>query len=71
MRVRLNAITSTPSGFRCGVQIHGPKDSWVRFGILEIPFESVTEECWHDWWKWNDRDERDVDLDAPLPMDWG
>lgn len=71
MKIRLDQMTSTPSGLVMGVQIHGPKDSWIRFGVLEVPFGSVPKYVLDDYWRWLDRDERPVDLDTPLALDWG
>ena len=71
MKIRLDQITSTPKGMVMGVQIRGPKDSWLRFAILEVPFDSIPAYVIDDYWEWMSRKERPEDLDAPLPLDWG
>jgi hypothetical protein len=70
VRLRLDKITSTPRGLVMGVQVRGPKDSWVRFAKLEVPWSEVPQHVVDDWWKWHDHDEIEVDLDVALPLDW-
>lgn len=71
MKVRLDQMTSTPSGLVMGVQIRGPKDSWIRFAVLEVPWESVPRYVIDDYWSWADRDEIVSKLeDVPLDLDW-
>lgn len=70
MRLRLEKITSTPSGLVCGVQIRGPKDTWLRFAILTIPFDQIPATVLDDYWRWTDREERDVQRDEALPLNW-
>lgn len=70
MKVRLSQATTSPNGLVFGVQIHGPRDSWVRFGILEVPWESVPPEALVRYTAWLDRDERLPLEDEPLPLDW-
>jgi len=70
MKVKLDKVPSTPSGLVMGVLIHGPKDSWVRFAILEVPWEMVTEQVILEYWKYKDRDEREIDYDIPLDLGW-
>jgi len=70
MKIRLDQMTSTPKGMTMGVQIRGPKDSWLRFAVLEVPWESVPSYVLDDYWAWKDKAERTTDLDIPLMSDW-
>jgi hypothetical protein len=70
MKLRFQQITSTPLGLRMGVQIHGPKDSWVRFGVLEVPWGEIPPTVVDEYWKYMDRDERAYDVDQALPLDY-
>ena len=71
MKIRLEKIVPTPSGLVCGVLVHGPKDSWLRFALLEIPFDSLGDECLQAYWDWQSREPRDLAEDTPLAFDWG
>lgn len=71
MRLRLEKISSTPSGLVMGVQIQGPKEAWIRFAILNVPFGEIPPDVVDEYWKWMDRDERAVEADLSLPLDWG
>lgn len=71
VKIRLQQIITSPSGLVMGVQIRGPKDSWVRFAVLEVPWAEVPRHFADDFYKWMDRDEVEVEYDAPLPLDWG
>jgi predicted nucleotidyltransferase len=53
-----------------GVCIAGPKDSWIRFAVLEVPWDAIPKYVMDDYWAWLDRDEREIDLDTPLALDW-
>jgi hypothetical protein len=70
VRLKLELMTTTPQGLVMGVQIHGPKDSWLRFGVLEVPWESVPRYVVDDYYKWYDRDSRFEESDVPLPLDF-
>lgn len=52
------------------VQIRGPKNSWIRFGILEVPYSEIPEDALAAYWIWHDRDSAAEDLEVPLPLDW-
>ena len=69
MKLRLEQIASTRSGLVCGVHIKGPKDSWVRFALLEIPWASISQEVIAEYYHWYDRDERDYEEDTPLAFE--
>lgn len=71
MRLQVDKITSTPSGLVMGVKVHGPGNAWLKFAILTVPWEVVPPSVVDDYWGWADRDEREVDLDEPLNLDWG
>lgn len=70
MRLRLDKIAPTPSGLVCGVAVQGPKNSWLRFAILQVPFESIPPEFLMNYTAWLDRGEIDLDRDEALPLDW-
>lgn len=71
MKLRLDKMASTPKGLVVGVQIHGPKDSWLRFGLLEIPWDSVEDSIVEQYLAWKDKDERLDQLDTPMLFeDW-
>jgi len=70
MKVRLDKISPTPSGLVCGVLVHGPKDSWVRFAILEVPFAAIDPAVIQQYWEWTQKEERDDHEDTPLAFDW-
>jgi hypothetical protein len=69
MKLRLDQMTSTPQGLVMGVQIRGPKDSWIRFAVLEVPWESVPRYVVDDWWRWKDAQTGEDWADLPLPFD--
>jgi hypothetical protein len=72
MKVRVDKILSLPSGLVCGLAICGPKDSWVRFAKIEIPWAEVPRTLVEDYWVWLDRDERnDISIEEDTPLDWG
>ena len=71
MRLRLEKIASTPSGLVMGVSVRGPKDSWIRFAILNVPYGEIPPSVVDEYWNWMDRYEREVDTDLALPLDWG
>lgn len=71
MKLRLEKISSTPSGLVMGVQIRGPRDSWVRFAILSVPYADIPPSVVDEYWSWMDRDERDVAAELTLPLEWG
>ena len=71
MKLRLEKITSTPSGLVVGVQVRGPADTWIRFAILSIPFDQIPHTVTDDYWKWIDRDEKEIEADLALPLNWG
>lgn len=48
MKVRVDTINSSPSSLFLGVQIHGPRDSWLRFAEIEIPFSQIP---WETVWQ--------------------
>lgn len=70
MRLRLEQMTSTPSGLVMGVQIRGPKDSWIRFAVLEVPWDSVPRYVMDDYYKWESRASVGEDQGEPTLMDW-
>ena len=70
VKIRLQQITPSPNGLCMGVQIHGPRDSWVRFGLLEVPWSEVPQSVIDAWWAYQDRDERVPCEDTPLALDW-
>lgn len=70
MKVRLDKMTPTPSGLVMGVLVHGPKDSWVRFALLEVPFDSIPEDFVNLYWEWSQKEERRDDEDTPLAFEW-
>lgn len=72
VKVRVDKILSLPQGLVLGLSVHGPKDSWVRFAKLEVPWSEVPKNAIEDYWSWADRDERnDPQQDEALPLDWG
>lgn len=71
MKLRLEKIATTPSGLVMGVQVRGPRDSWLRFAILTVPYSEIPLHVIDEYWEWLDRDEREVNLDVALPLDWG
>lgn len=71
MRISLDGMTTSPQGIHCGVIIRGPKDSWVRFAVLDVPWESIPEDLVEAYWRWTDRDEIADAADEPLALDWG
>lgn len=71
MRLLVDTITSSPSGLVLGVQVRGPKDSWLRFAVVEVPWPLIPPHVLDDYWAWADRDERLDLVDDALPMDWG
>lgn len=71
MRLRLEKIVPTSTALVCGVQIRGPEDSWIKFAILQIPYDTLEVSILDAIWRYQDREERADDLDAPLPLDWG
>lgn len=70
MKLRLEKITSTHSGLVMGVQIHGPKDSWIRFGLLEVPWSCVDENLLDAFYVWRQCEDRELVEDTPLAFDW-
>lgn len=50
--------------------MQGPKNSWLRFAILQVPFESIPPEFLMNYTAWLDRGEIDLDRDEALPLDW-
>jgi hypothetical protein len=73
MKVRVQEIHPTPSGLVMGVQIRGPKDSWVRFAQVEVPWASVGLPVIEAWQRWYDAEmaREQEDLDVPLDLVWG
>lgn len=53
-----------------GVQIRGPKDSWLRFAVLEVPWESVPEWVVKDYEAWKRQDRTQHLLETALPLHW-
>lgn len=45
MEVRIDRIVVTPSGIRLGLQIFGPKDSWLKFATVLLPADRIP---WRD-----------------------
>lgn len=41
MEVNVDKIVVTPSGIWFGLQIHGPKKSWVRFAKVLVPADTI------------------------------
>lgn len=70
MKVRLDKVSPTPSGLVMGVLVHGPKDSWVRFALLEVPWASLDPSLIDAYWEWSQKEERDEQEDTPLAFDW-
>lgn len=70
MRLRLEKIVPTSTALVCGVQIFGPEDSWVKFGILQIPFDVLEARLLEAIWAYQDREEKDVVKDEALNLDW-
>lgn len=70
MKVRLDKISPTPSGLVCGVCVLGPKHSWIRFALLQVPYESIPPEFLQNYTAWLDRGELDIDRDTPMEFDW-
>lgn len=54
-----------------GVQIHGPKDSWLRFAVLDVPYEMIPSYVIAEYHKWLDRERECDEWDDPLPLAWG
>jgi len=71
MRLRLEKISTSPSGLVLGVQVIGPKEAWIRFALLQVPWADVPLFAIEEYWAWADRLEREIDRDSPLPLDWG
>jgi len=44
MKIKIDTITTSPSGISLGCVIHGPEDAWIRFCIAEIPWNLITWE---------------------------
>lgn len=70
MKIRVVQVTSTSQGLVLGLQVRGPRDSWVKFGLVEVPWREVPNHVIDDFWKWHDRDEIVSDIETPLPLDW-
>jgi hypothetical protein len=70
VKIRLDQIATTPSGLVMGVQVRGPGDSWLRFAILDVPYQQIPRHVVEDYWRWLDRDERVEDLDDALPLEF-
>lgn len=70
MKLRLQKATSTPTGLVMGVQIRGPRDSWVRFAVLEVPWEHVPGAFVQDYLHWSEVEDLDYGAEEPLPLDW-
>lgn len=71
MKIRLEKAAPSPNGLICGVSVHGPRDSWIRFAVLHIPYAEFPPGMVDAYWAWADRDEREFDVDVPLELDWG
>ena len=72
MKMRVTEILPTPSGLVLGVQVRGPKDSWLKFAQLEVPWESVDRSVIEAWSAFYERQRaREIeDLDVPIEYDW-
>lgn len=71
VKIRLEKAAPSPSGLVLGVSVHGPRDSWIRFALLEVPYSELPATLVDDYWSWADRDSREWDDDDALPLDWG
>lgn len=70
MKIDLEQVQTSPTSLRLGVVIRGPKDSWMRFAILDVPFAQIPSWCIDDYWAWLDRRETADVVDDPLPIDF-
>jgi len=41
MKLRLEQVTASPTSLVLGVVIEGPKEAWIRFAVLSVPYERV------------------------------
>jgi hypothetical protein len=53
------------------VRVAGPKDSWIRFAVLEIPFDQIPRGLFEAFWAWEEQQRMETleDLDEPLPFE--
>jgi len=71
VKITVEQITPLPQGLVMGCQVRGPKDSWVKFVLVRVPYAEIPPSAIDAYWKWWDRDERELDEDQALPLDWG
>jgi len=53
-----------------GLSVKWPGTQLVRFALLSVPWETIPKSCFQHYYDWQQREERDILPDDPLPMTW-